>query len=301
MPAPRLSPTPISNDDSLILALIVAAVVHACILLGVNFQAPQAPKSGRTIEITLSHSPLKNAPKKARFLAADHQLGAGDQQRQPEPIRQSIPVLTDMSAQTAVAEALPSKQPAQEIKKPTPQKLLTQPQAAVKIASPDEIIDEEPAEAVAEEKPRLSMETLQQQIAQVGEQNFNLQQSSENNKIKFVNSVSTHKSLAAQYVRDWASKIERTGKLNYPEAARPRNKGGMQTLTMDVSINADGSIYNMRIIKSSGNPALDEATKRIVKMSAPFAKLPAELLKELNVLVISETWIWRDETGMTAH
>ncbi len=70
---------------------------------------------------------------------------------------------------------------------------------------------------------------------------------------------------------------------------------------MDVGINADGSIYRMRIVKSSGNPALDDAAKRIVKMSAPFAALPDELLREVNVLVITRVWKFSDETGMTAR
>jgi protein TonB len=70
---------------------------------------------------------------------------------------------------------------------------------------------------------------------------------------------------------------------------------------MDVGINADGSIYSMRIVKSSGNPILDEAAKRIVKMSAPYAALPADLLREINVLVITRVWKFSDETGMTAR
>ncbi len=300
MPAPSLTPTPISNDDSLMLAIFIAAVVHIGILLGINFQPPHPGKPGRSIDITLSHSPLKNAPKQARFLAADHQLGAGDKQQQPEPIRQSIPVMTQMPEKAVASEAKPKQQAAQEIKNPTPQKLLTQPKAPIKIATPEETVDEEPTEAVAEAKPRLSAEALQQQIAQLGEQIRNSQQSSEDSKIKFVSSVSTHKSLAAQYETDWKNKIERTGNLNYPEAAR--KAGASQALTMDVGINADGTIYSMRITRSSGNPALDEAAKRIVNMSAPFAELPAELLQEVNVLFIKRVWKFSDETGMmTAH
>jgi protein TonB len=70
---------------------------------------------------------------------------------------------------------------------------------------------------------------------------------------------------------------------------------------MDVGINADGTIYSMRINKSSGIPALDEAAKRIVNMSAPFAPLPSELLKELNVLVITRVWKFSDESGLSTR
>jgi protein TonB len=140
---------------------------------------------------------------------------------------------------------------------------------------------------------------LQQQIAQLGTEIRLSQQSAEQTKIKFVESVSAHKYIAAQYMKDWEDKVERTGNLNYPEVAAKKNFSG--TLTMDVGINADGSIYSIRINQSSGNPALDEAAKRIVRMSAPFAPLPTDLQKELDVLVITRVWKFSDESGMTSR
>lgn len=292
----NLTPSPLSNNDSLLLAVFIAAVVHVGILLGINFKAPQPAKAHKSIEITLSHTPLKKAPKQAKYLAPDHQLGAGDDNQKPVPPKLSLP--TPETEPVPATKAEPQKQPARESKKPTPQKVLTQAKAPVKIAAPVETV-EEPAEETVEEKPKLTAEALQQQIAQLGEQIRNSRQSTQDSKIKFVNSVSTHKYLAAQYVKDWEDKVERTGNLNYPEAAR--KAGSSQSLTMEVGINADGSIYSMRIARSSGNPALDEAAKRIVKMSAPFAELPVELLKEVNVLVVTRVWKFSDETGMTAR
>lgn len=295
--APEFNNYSLANGDSLLMALFIAAVVHALILLGINFSAPPLPKVSKSIEITLSHAPVKKAPKQAKYLAADHQIGAGDDTRKPEPLQEVLPSPGQEAA--PVKKVVEAAAPAP--KKPVADKIMTQKQAKVKIAvAPVETPEKsEPPVEVVEDKPTLSAESLQQQIAQLGEQIRNSQQSSQDTKIKFVNSVSTHKYLAAQYVKDWEDKVERTGNLNYPEAAR--KKGESQTLTLDVGINADGSIYSMRVVKSSGNPALDEAAKRIVKMSAPFAELPAELLKEVNVLVITRVWKFSDETGMTAR
>lgn len=293
MSAPELSNFPLSHNDTLLTALFIAAVVHVAILLGVNFRAPQPPKVSRSMEITLSHAPLKKAPKQAKYLAPDHQLGAGDDNSKPEPLKEILPS-PGREVAPPVKKAAPE---AAAPKKPVVEKLITQPQASVKAVAPLEQ-PEEPVE-VAEEKPKLSAEALQQQIAQLGERIRSSQQSTQDTKIKFVNSVSTHKYLAAQYVKDWEDKVERTGNLNYPEAAR--KKGESQILTMDVGINADGSIYSIRIVKSSGNAALDEAAKHIVTMSAPFAELPAELLQEVNVLVITRVWKFSDETGMTTR
>lgn len=51
----------------------------------------------------------------------------------------------------------------------------------------------------------------------------------------------------------WKNKIERT---NYHSPV----KG---TLIIDVGINVDGSIYSMKIIKSSGSSVLDKAAKKL--------------------------------------
>lgn len=295
--APAFNSFALSNGDTLLTAFFIAAVVHVLILLGINFTAPEPPKVSRSIEVTLSHAPAKNAPKQAKYLAPDHQIGAGDETRKPEPPKEKLPSPERPSAveKKAVQEAAPAP------KKQVADKVLTQKQAPVKVAHTP-VEEPEPAEQAvdaAEHTPTLTAEALQQQIAQLGERIRDSQRSSENTKIKFVNSISTHKYLASQYVKDWEDKVERTGNLNYPEAAR--KKGESQVLTLDVGINADGSIYSMRVVKSSGNPALDEAAKRIVRMSAPFAELPAELLKEVNVLVITRVWKFSDETGMTAR
>ncbi|WP_415879515.1 TonB family protein [Methylomonas sp. TEB] len=297
MYAPDLTPTPLSQGDSLLTALFVAAVLHVIVLLGVNFTAPQPPKINRSIEITVAHAPVKKAPKDAKHLATEHQIGAGEETRKPEPPQQKI-ATQEQSISPPAKKVLPH--PVVPQVKPVAERLLTQAKAPVKVVTePEQPVELPEAVEVPESAPKLSPEALQQQIAQLGERIRNTQQSAQDTKIKFVNAVSTHKYLAAQYVKDWEDKVERTGNLNYPEAAR--KKGVSQSLTMDVGINADGSIYSMRIVRSSGNSALDDAAKRIVKMSAPFAALPDDLLREVNVLVITRVWKFSDETGMTAR
>ncbi|MDT4289645.1 TonB family protein [Methylomonas sp. MO1] len=297
MYTPELTPTPLSQGDSLLTALFVAAVLHVIVLLGVNFTAPQPPKINRSIEITVAHAPVKKAPKDAKHLAAEHQIGAGEETHKPEPPQQKI-ATQEQTISPPVKKIMPH--PAVPQVKPVAEKLLTQAKAPVKVVTePEQPVELPEAVEVQESAPKLSPEALQQQIAQLGERIRNTQQSAQDTKIKFVNSISTHKYLAAQYVKDWEDKVERTGNLNYPEAAR--KKGVSQSLTMDVGINADGSIYSMRIVRSSGNSALDDAAKRIVKMSAPFAALPDDLLREVNVLVITRVWKFSDETGMTAR
>ena len=176
------------------------------------------------------------------------------------------------------------------------QKIITQQKKAEKkvvTASKTAVVSQ------PEKHPQLTAESLQQQIAQIGTEIRQSKPSAEQTKIKFVDSVSAHKYVAEQYMKDWERKVERTGNLNYPEAAAKKNFSG--TLTMDVGINSDGSIYSIRISRSSGNPALDEAAKNIVRMSAPFAQLPLDLRKELDVLVITRVWKFSDESGLVTR
>lgn len=287
--APLFSQPAVSESDSLLITLFLAAVIHAFILLGVSFTIPQSKKVNKQIEITLASSPAKKAPKRAKFLAQENQVGSGKNTKAPEPPKQKLP------SQGTSKNKKPSLHKKQSESNPkVVQKIITQKKSEYKIST-------SPKKTPVSTKVRkkLSPEALRRQIAQLGAQIRHSKQSSEHTKIKFVNSVSTHKYIAAQYMKDWENKVERTGNLNYPEIARKKDYAG--TLTMDVGIKADGSIYSMRITKSSGSKALDDAAKRIVRLSAPFAALPRELLKEIDVLVIPRVWKFSDESGMTTR
>ncbi len=286
---PLLSQPTISSSDTLLIALFLAVIVHAFILLGINFTIPHTAKVHKQIEITLASMPTKKAPKKANFLAQENQIGAGNKKLKPTPPKQKLP------SQGRSHNKPPRQHKSQITSKPkAKQKLITQQKAKQKIVSA-----KQQHSISAIKRPKLSAESLRRQIAQLGAKIRHSQQSSELSKIKFVNSVSTHKYIAAQYVSDWEQKIEKVGNLNYPEVAR--KKGFSATLTTDVGIYPNGSIYSIRITRSSGIKALDDAAKRIIRLSAPFATLPKEILQELDVLVITRVWRFSDETGITTR
>ena len=81
----------LSNNDSLLLALFIAAIIHLLVVLGTNFTVPKAEKVNKSIDITLVNMPAPKAPKKANFLAQDNQLGAGNQAKKAEPPAQKMP------------------------------------------------------------------------------------------------------------------------------------------------------------------------------------------------------------------
>ena len=81
----------LSNNDSLLIALFVAVIVHIVLVLGMNFTTPQPEKINKSIDITLINTPAKKAPEKANFLAQENQLGAGEKTKKPEPPAQKLP------------------------------------------------------------------------------------------------------------------------------------------------------------------------------------------------------------------
>ncbi len=279
----------VSESDSLLVTLFFAAVIHIFLLLGISFAIPKAERANSQIEITLSSSPSKKAPENAKFLAKDNQLGAGDELKKPTPPKLQI------ASQGQNQNKPPRPNEMQIESKPQAvEKLITQKETEQKIVQTKKITP--PSE---KEHKRLTKESLKRDVAQLGEEMMRLEEkSSEETRIKFVNSVNTHKYLAAEYVNHLVNKIKRTGNLNFPKSIR---KIGSVKLTMDIAINSDGSIYKMRIVKSSGESSADAAAKRIVRLSAPFSNLPKKLLEEVDILVITRVFTFSDETGVTTN
>jgi protein TonB len=118
------------------------------------------------------------------------------------------------------------------------------------------------------EKPHLSLESIQQQISQVGSE-VRQQQVSERDK----------------YINQFSSKVKRIGQSIYDRGTLPAG-----TLTTFVEINADGTIKNFKITRSSGNKKLDSAVENMVYSAAPYPALPFQLQNEASTLTFTRNW-----------
>ena len=109
----------------------------------------------------------------------------------------------------------------------------------------------------------------------------------------------------ARYFEDWRARIEKVGNDHYPDAARGKIYG---TLRMTVVIDHNGTLVDAVIEQSSGYPVLDNAARRIVKLSSPFPPFPPDMARDTDRLEITRTWIFtndqfatRVEAGDAAH
>jgi protein TonB len=280
------------SRDPLLMMLVVAAIVHAVLILGVGFEAPKPEKVRKSLEIALVRSPSEVAPEKADYLAPEHQFGSGDAQQKAIP--KEAPMVEEAGKGRELVHA-PKQARVADIK---PKPRLSQVKAERKVVT-DTGTDDKAEEEVVE-KPHLNADLLSQQISEVSAE-FNKSRSTHTRQPRtvYINSVTAHKYKAAAYERAWQDKVERIGNLNYPDEARRRNLSG--GLLLSVGIKSDGSLHSVQVRNSSGQPVLDDAAVRIVRLAAPFAPFPPELKEEADVLVVTRTWKFlggnRVETG----
>jgi protein TonB len=155
-----------------------------------------------------------------------------------------------------------------------------------------------------EGRSKLNIEDLKKQIRELGAEIRQRELGSDQTIIKFANSINKHKYLVMQYTADVTERINRIGNQNFPKEALYEALNKAQSIRINIGIKRDGNIYGVYIIRSSGNTRLDEAANRIVRMSAPFAPIPLDVVKELDldVLVITRELKFADEkTGMTSN
>jgi len=107
-------------------------------------------------------------------------------------------------------------------------------------------------------------------------------------------SANARASEIAPYLENWRLLVERVGNLNYPDAAKRDQIEG--DLVMDVTVNADGSVAAVNILRSSGNKILDDGAERIVHLAAPFDTFSEEMKKEYDKLHIIRTWQFSQNT-----
>jgi protein TonB len=101
-------------------------------------------------------------------------------------------------------------------------------------------------------------------------------------------SARTREHKRAAYMEAWRRKVETIGNLNYPEEARKAGLTG--ELLLDVALNADGTVRDITVLRSSGSTVLDQAATRIVHLAAPYAPFPGGIKKEIEILHIVRTW-----------
>jgi len=287
-----MTPTATSRSEVEImsLALVIAIILHVLVITQLHFDWINAGVSSPApdLDVILVDWASESAPEEADFLAQANQIGGADNTEAERPT--APPALdsatSDGPAPQPQVESVP--RPAAETRA---ERIIHQPAPQAELATADP--DDPPVEVLPNARDLLRQT---RQVAQTATDPTAMERVlPKSPRRKFI-TANTREHLYASYMRGWVAKVERIGNMNYPEQARRQNIDGSLVLSVDVL--PDGSIEHIRLMRSSGYDLLDEAAIRIVRLAAPYAALPEEILAETDILTITRTWQFSARSGL---
>jgi protein TonB len=273
-------------DPQLAVALLVSAVLHVVVLLGVGFLAPETNEPGGETLTMVDYLPQSDgqetpADPEARSASRSQQARGTDSERREA----SAP---DAGRTPAPKQPAASPAPAPETQTPSPTP-----------AAPTE-----PGAAEAERRPVLSAEESEESVAAPakggeGEPrdategpdagSFQLFPSDRqvarwDNERRAAKAAAdrpgkartaTREEAVAAYTTSLLNKVQRIGNMNYPEEARERGITGK--VRLELRIRPDGTLAGVSVLESSGSDILDAGAKQIIRLAAPFSPFPQDM------------------------
>lgn len=272
-------------DDRLGMAMFLAIAVHTLVILsvGLTWKPPLRDADNSMMEVTIAHIEAESPPEEADYMAEINQDGGGvaEQAEIPAPLAGNpLPSADALVDEAAGAQAVQQHE-----------RLITAQQSDTS-ATPSET--EESSDEIAEQEQNHTSDAVAAEIAALQQR---LSQPREPSK-RFLN-ARTKAHEAAAYMEQWTRKVEGVGNLNYPNEARRRGLSGR--LVLEVTLQPNGAVDDIRIVQPSRYRLLDEAAVRIVKLGEPFAEVPTEVLDGHDKLVITRTWEFLDGKGLETH
>jgi len=280
----------ITDHDRFGMTFFLATIFHGIVILGVTFSVspPADSKTSPALDIILVQTKAPTEVEDADYLAQVSQQGGGNAEKKARPREIfSAPTLSSTPGIT-----MQSSVQQQQKKQQTEQvAMLTQEQAEYSINTEKNPSKEDDSNRVKQTNVNRNTQTARL----AAEISNNIEEQASMERTKYLNS-STKEFAPAQYMRQWIDRVERVGNLNYPDQARRKKLSG--TLILDVVINAKGELVKTDLRQSSGHQILDDAAKRIVELAAPFAKFPKKLRNETDVIHITRSWEFLNNSSM---
>jgi protein TonB len=280
-----MSAAAVTSTDRLTFAVFLAMVIHALLILGISFSASDRTSLSKTLEVTLASYKSDTAPDEADFIAQENQQGSGT-------LDEAKMLTTDMEANfqdNQINKTSPQQQQATAPKQPDGKQRLVSTTGKSRFQTQLQQTDIPPSLLDVPDGPQKTLLQRSLEIASLeAKLDSQRQLYAKQPRIQRLTAASTMKANDAYYVNSWRRRIEDNGARNYPREAE--NCFNDCRLRLLVAINPDGTIYELRVLESSGRKVLDDAALRIVRQSAPFAPFTAEMRETTDRLEIIRTW-----------
>jgi protein TonB len=277
--------------DRLTTTLFLTAALHLLIVLGVTFEAPRsrtAPGAEGMEVLLLASEPTQAvANPDAAYLAQASQRGAGTapetRRAHSAPPGQTdqdpTPTLADPDDATVgdTAEAAASQAAAGTTRRRSPAVLMAA-ESSLR-AGPGELRHgATAAAAAAPDTGPVWMSEAGQTLELRGAPHPELELRPD-----------TRESGVAVYLDRWRRHVEEVGSTHYPLQALHR-QGFTGNPVLEVQLLASGTLGEVRLLHTSGEPALDRAAMGILHLAVPFEPFPAELLAHHDALRLTYEW-----------
>ena len=293
-------------SPSIVWALTISLIIHGIFLKTSYYDEPKKLFAKKTMEIILVNSKTLQAPINSNVLAQANLNGGGSTDENLR-VQTPFPVLENSnndSANISVNFDKPKQQQYQEQAQEQQQQLqekiqnleLQQQQLFSELKRKSKNEKQKYKEATKNKNNKnnknqnLSADDLilsaKEFIRLEGEIAQRIQKYNQRPRRKFIGATAKEVNYAA-YLEAWRQKIERLGTINYPANARGKIYG---SLMLSVAIRKNGSIEKVRVMRSSGHKILDEAALRIIKLGEPYARFPADIAAETDVIEINRWW-----------
>jgi len=260
------------SRDRLSTMLVLAALAHGLVLLGVTFTAPGSKgDTPRGLEVLLVSEELPEALDNddAAYIAQRSQEGSGN-------TRERLPA------------ELPGAEPRPAVAgEPAPRERFDDPLLSTSAPSLSAI----QIEAVPEPELLLTQQELEQLLA--GDESLRLRGDTQQ---QLYLSPDTRASRLAPYLDSWRRRVEQVGTANFQNLAKQSGVSG--SLVLEVVINSDGRLRSATIQRSSGHAQLDDAAREILKLASPFDPFAPDLARDYRSLRFA--YEWRFEGGKSA-
>jgi protein TonB len=269
------------SEDRLATAVFLAALLHGLVILGVRFSAPSSDEiSLPTLEVLLvSDAPEVETNREADYIAQRNQRGSGTSQ---DKGRTSLPEASASlleSQGVGAGDPFASEPPSDAAGEA--QVLASRARDLTRAREGSETERSEAAVAPMEARPmpRIGVNAM------AADEVLRLRGDPIAEDLLIAD---TRASSIATYLDNWKRRIERVGTINFPDEARRSSLSGNPVL--EVVINADGSLEDVIVRRSSGHRELDVAAVRIVRLSSPFDPFPAAMRESYPVFRFAYEW-----------
>jgi protein TonB len=264
--------------------LFFAALAHGIVILGVTFApAPPAdPTEMPSLNVTLlvDTDTLDGNARDAEMLASRNQAGGGndDSLRPTRTLTAEHPRNQDgdpLGPDAIDAEALAADTPVD--------RLVSRGPSSRQVEAVPEATDEPGPQ------PMTAAALLQQRAPDSLASEIDLETASGSQNESDINAPSTRESALAAYMVGWRQRVERVGTANFPRALL-EGAAGTTRPVVEVTIDATGRLDEIVLLRSSGNPRLDQAALGILQLAGPFEPLPQAILTDYDVLRFAYEW-----------